>query len=86
MKIQCTQGWPEFRGIRLHPIHEKCEGCAKVIDFDECDGSYCRVYANPPALWYRGCTMATHITWGNGETEQGKKRAGQQKSKKKKAK
>lgn len=86
MKIENVRGWPEFGGIRLSPIHEKCEGCAKTIVSDEFDSSYCRIYANPPALWRRGCTMATHVTWGDNDTG-GRKRVGQQKgSRKKKAK
>ncbi len=70
MKINSTKGWPELEcGIRLFPIHEKCEGCAKVIVFDEFSDSYCRVYANPRALWHRGCAMATHVDWGSNEVQ-----------------
>ncbi len=86
MQTQNAKLWPEIKGIRLFPIHEKCIGCVKVIVFEEFDGTYCRVYANPTALWHRGCPVATHVDWGNNEAQQGKKRAGQQKSRKKKAK
>jgi len=85
MQTAETKSWPEIQGIRLFPVHEKCIGCAKVTAFEGFDGSYCCVYANPTALWYRGCTVATHIDWSSSEQQQGKVRAGQQKSRKKKA-
>ena len=90
METQSTKGWPEIKGVRLFPIHEMCEGCAKVIAFDEFDGFFCCVYYKPEIFWGNrgGCAVATHIDFSNGEVQQGKKRAGQQKglSKKEKAK
>jgi hypothetical protein len=80
MQIVETRGQPEIKGVKLSPIHEMCKGCAKVIVFDEFDGSFCRVYRQPEIFWGNrgGCTMATHMDFSK-DAVQGKVRAGQQK-------
>ena len=80
----CIAAAPQIRGVPLEPIHERCNGCAKVIAFDGFDGLFCSIYRKPSVFWDRGgCAMATHVDFSVNK-EQGKKRAGQQKSKKSK--
>ena len=62
------------------PIIKKCEGCARI---EEINGTiFCSAYPRPYYKWRLGdCPLCTTIHKMEGET--GKKRVGQQKSKKK---
>jgi len=65
--------------MKKEPIHEKCEGCGRVME-----DSTCSTYLKP-GIWWRigGCPLADHIK----KTESGPKRkirVGQQKQKRKK--
>jgi hypothetical protein len=58
-------------------IVEECVGCKRV------DGSFCNAFISPKVKWHLGhCNLATHKVFVEDEIEE-KKRAGQQKSKKK---
>ena len=49
-----------FKGGACHPIIDKCDGCAKVMDC--ATGKYCKIYPEPTAKWLSGkCAMATNI-------------------------
>lgn len=59
------------------PIIEDCNGCKRI------DGNLCNAALSPQMKWHLGhCNLATHKLLIVDETEE-KKRAGQQKSKKK---
>jgi len=58
-----------FNGGRCRPIVENCQGCERVIDFE--DSRYCASFPDPAAKWRRGnCNLATHVKTdkGNGQT------------------
>ena len=49
-----------FKGVVMEAIVEKCEGCDRVVSFE--DIKYCPSYAQPAKKWARGtCNFATHI-------------------------
>ncbi|MCK5680163.1 PxxKW family cysteine-rich protein [bacterium] len=49
-----------FADGSCNPIVDKCEGCAKITDFD--DKKYCLSYPDPEIRWIAGtCNLATHI-------------------------
>jgi hypothetical protein len=59
------------------PITEECTGCKRI------EGNVCNAAISPKAKWRLGfCTLATHKILVEDSPEE-KKRAGQQKSKKK---
>ncbi len=46
--------------IECKPIVEQCDGCAKVVQYD--DGKYCSAYPDPALKWKFGkCNFATHV-------------------------
>lgn len=69
--------------IGQEPIHEKCNGCDRVVYHEET--GYCPAYAKPSMWWRQGsCLLGSHVEIGTDE-KTGKKRVGQQKSRKKKS-
>lgn len=67
------------------PISEECSGCDRV-DYYEKIG-YCPAYADPSVWWRRGsCPLGSHVIIAENGQIIGKKRVGQQKSKKRKSK
>jgi len=64
-------------GILCMEIVEECKGCNRI------DNGYCSVYINPKAKWRAGkrCPLASHLI--TLVEDEGKKRVGQQKQKKK---
>jgi hypothetical protein len=49
-----------YNGGGCYPIIDKCEGCAKVKEFET--GKYCISFPNPAQKWQAGfCPMATHV-------------------------
>lgn len=56
-----------FNGGICHTVEEKCNGCARVVDYN--GGQYCNTYADPSSKWLLGkCNFAT-----NGDKEGVKK-------------
>lgn len=52
-----------YKGVILEPIVEQCEGCERVIPFE--DAKYCPAYAQPARKWAHGvCNFATHVRAG----------------------
>lgn len=50
----------EYNGFILEPIVDKCEGCERVVGFEE--EQYCPSYAQPARKWAHGvCNFATHV-------------------------
>lgn len=65
------------------PIHEECNGCDRIGYYEEV--GYCPAYADPSVWWRRGaCPLGSHVENGQKEVI-GKKRVGQQKSKKRRS-
>lgn len=49
-----------YNGAVFQPIIEKCEGCARIRDFE--GASYCSSYPLPIAKWSMGvCNFSTHM-------------------------
>lgn len=49
-----------FNNGRCLPIVEKCEGCNRIVKFE--DIVYCMIAADPKTKWSRGeCNFATHL-------------------------
>ena len=66
-----------INAVHRDHIHEKCNGCGKVIK-----DSMCSAYPVPSALWRRGnCPLADHLEVEI--TKNGRVRVGQQKGTKK---
>jgi len=67
------------------PVVEKCIGCKNInkMIVKGVEGDYCIVYLYPETKWRSGdCPMATHLKVEE-KVSSAKKRAGQQKHKKK---
>ena len=48
-----------YNGAVFKPVIDKCEGCARVRDFD--GSNYCSSYPMPAAKWSMGiCNFSTH--------------------------
>jgi hypothetical protein len=48
-----------FNGALFQPIIDKCEGCARVREFE--GAQYCSSYPMPAAKWSMGmCNFSTH--------------------------
>ncbi|MFH1135207.1 MAG: PxxKW family cysteine-rich protein [Pseudomonadota bacterium] len=70
-----------FNGGTCQPIVEQCQGCDRTVTNP--NGVFCRTFPDPAAKWRRGpCNMATHVKV-EVKKDEGKKRVGQQKQKKK---
>jgi len=81
----CNDCLPDV--IIREPIHPKCDGCNRIIPQGEgrgTDARLCKAYAQPSIKWRNdwACPLATHIVIEADPKE--KKRAGQQKTKRKK--
>lgn len=63
-------------GILCQEIVEECNGCNRI------DNGYCSAYINPSVKWKAGrqCPLASHLT--TIIKDEGKRRVGQQKQKK----
>ena len=49
-----------YKGVILEPIDEKCEGCERIVPFEE--QKFCPTYAQPARKWAHGvCNFATHV-------------------------
>ncbi|MBN2706671.1 MAG: PxxKW family cysteine-rich protein [Deltaproteobacteria bacterium] len=49
-----------YMGGSCKSVIDKCEGCAKIISYNE--QNYCSCFPDPDTRWQNGtCTMATHI-------------------------
>ncbi len=49
-----------FKGAILEPVVEKCEGCERMVAFEE--QKFCPSYAQPSRKWQLGvCNFATHV-------------------------
>mgnify|MGYP000307964995 CR=1 FL=1 len=49
-----------FFGGSCRPVIDKCDTCAKIIEYDS--ARYCSVYPNTASKWLNGkCPTATHI-------------------------
>lgn len=49
-----------FNGGRCHQIVENCEGCERILTFE--DNRYCASFPDPAVKWRRGaCNLATHV-------------------------
>lgn len=49
-----------YNGGSCYPIIDKCEGCARVREFEA--GKYCLSFPYPAQKWQQGiCPMATHV-------------------------
>ncbi len=49
-----------YNGALFQPVIDKCEGCARVRDFE--DARYCSSYPMPAAKWSIGnCNFSTHM-------------------------
>ncbi len=49
-----------YKGVVMEPITEKCEGCERIVPFEE--EKYCPTYAQPSRMWSGGvCNFATHV-------------------------
>lgn len=49
-----------YKGVVMEPIDEKCDGCERVVPFEE--DKYCPTYAQPARKWAHGvCNFATHV-------------------------
>lgn len=49
-----------YKGVVMNPIAEKCEGCERVVPFEE--EKFCPTYAQPETKWAHGvCNFATHV-------------------------
>jgi len=54
-----TDAGLNYKGVIMEPIVEKCEGCERVVPFE--NSTYCPTYAKPSAKWAKGaCNFATH--------------------------
>jgi hypothetical protein len=70
-----------FNGGTCKPIVEQCQGCDRTVETPA--GVFCQSFPDPAAKWRRGpCNMATHVKV-EGKKDEGKRRVGQQKQKKK---
>lgn len=67
--------------IEFLPIHEKCQGCDRVVVRNEL--SFCKAYIHPSAWWRheKSCPLASHVV-RDIDIKTGKQRLGQQKQKK----
>lgn len=55
-----TDAGVELKGVLLHPIVEKCDGCSRIREFDGED--FCGTYPFPERKWADGrCNFATHV-------------------------
>jgi len=70
--IECTfmgKGGCTFIGGSCRVISEKCDGCAKIIEWE--GNRYCQIFPDPTARWLMGiCPMATHVKREYKETTQ----------------
>ncbi|MDD5171263.1 MAG: PxxKW family cysteine-rich protein [Syntrophales bacterium] len=58
-----------FIGGQCKAILDKCEGCARIIEWE--GGKYCKMYADPGSRWILGnCPSATHVKMEIKETTQ----------------
>lgn len=49
-----------YKGVIMEPIDEKCDGCERIVDFEE--KKFCPSYAQPARKWAHGvCNFATHV-------------------------
>ena len=49
-----------FNGGKCRPVVDNCEGCERLINFEEC--VYCASFPDPAVKWRRGnCNLATHV-------------------------
>ena len=54
-----------YKGAVFHPVIDKCEGCARIRDFE--GAQYCSSYPLPNAKWSMGiCNFATHAKVSTG--------------------
>ena len=57
-----------FIGGSCKAIIDKCDGCAKIIDYEA--SKYCKVYSDPASKWLMGrCPTATHVKLEIKETQ-----------------
>ena len=55
-----TDAGLSYKGVIMETIVEKCEGCDRVVPFEE--EKYCHTYAQPSKKWGTGvCNFATHV-------------------------
>jgi len=55
-----TDAGLSYKGVIMEPIAEKCEGCERVVPFE--DNKFCPTYAQPSRKWLTGvCNFATHV-------------------------
>ena len=50
----------QYNGAIFHPIIDKCEGCARIREFE--GQNFCSSYPMPAAKWSLGnCNFSTHV-------------------------